>query len=43
VAYVSEQNLVLDGSNGPVGHPQIGQLFGELKDGRYEPGFRYEN
>ena len=43
VAYVSEQNLVPDGSNGPVGHPQIGQLFGELRDGRYEPGYRCGN
>ncbi len=43
VAYVSEQNLVPDAAGGPVGHPQIDQLFGELKDGRYEPGYRYAN
>jgi heat shock protein HspQ len=43
VAYVSEQNLVPDEAGGPVGHPQIDQLFGELKDGRYEPGYRYAN
>lgn len=43
IAYVSEQNLVPDPTGEPVGHPQIGQLFGELRDGRYEPGFRYEN
>ena len=43
IAYVSEQNLVPDATGEPVGHPQIGQLFGELRDGRYEPGFRYEN
>ena len=36
VAYVSEQNLLVDGSDEPVGHPQIGELFGELRDGYYE-------
>ncbi len=35
VAYVSEQNLVPDESGEPVGHPQVGELFTELKDGRY--------
>ncbi len=35
VAYVSEQNLVPDESGEPVGHPQIGELFTELRDGRY--------
>jgi heat shock protein HspQ len=35
VAYVSEQNLVIDDSGEPVGHPQVGQMFGELKEGRY--------
>ena len=43
IAYVSEQNLVADGAGGPVGHPQINQLFGELEDGRYKPSFRYAN
>ena len=43
IAYVSEQNLVPDPTDEPVGHPQIGQLFGELRDGRYEPGYRYGN
>ena len=37
VAYVSEQNLVADPEGGPVRHPQVGQLFGELRDGVYEP------
>lgn len=36
VAYVSEQNLVVDESGEPVGHPQVEELFGELKEGRYE-------
>jgi heat shock protein HspQ len=35
VAYVSEQNLVTDDSGEPVEHPQVGELFGELKEGRY--------
>ena len=36
VAYVSEQNLVADGENGPVPHPQVAELFGRLSDGQYE-------
>ena len=43
VAYVSEQNLVPDRTGEPVGHPSIGQLFGELKNGRYLPGSKYVN
>ncbi len=35
VAYVSEQNLLPDESGRPVGHPQVGQYFSDLKDGRY--------
>jgi heat shock protein HspQ len=35
VAYVSEQNLVEDSENGPVGHPQIGASFSGPEDGRY--------
>jgi heat shock protein HspQ len=35
VAYVSEQNLVVDDSGEPVGHPQVEELFGELEDGAY--------
>ena len=43
IAYVSEQNLEPDSAGGPVGHPQISQLFGELEDGRYRPSYRYAN
>ena len=43
VAYVSEQNLLVDTTGEPVGHPQIGQLFGELADGRYQPRPTYAN
>jgi heat shock protein HspQ len=35
VAYVSEQNLVPDESGEPVDHPDLGDLFGELRDGIY--------
>lgn len=37
VAYVSEQNLLLDESGVPVRHPQLREYFGALSDGRYEP------
>lgn len=36
VAYVSEQNLVLDRSGEPVSHPDIEDLFGAF-DGRQYP------
>ena len=35
VAYVSEQNLLPDESGRPVGHPQVGSFFKELRGGRY--------
>jgi heat shock protein HspQ len=35
VAYVSEQNLVLDDSGEPIEHPQIADVFDELRDGAY--------
>jgi heat shock protein HspQ len=35
IAYVSEQNLVLDDSNEPVRHPQIGEFFDKAADGAY--------
>jgi heat shock protein HspQ len=43
VAYVSEQNLLADAKGGPVGHPQIAQLFSKLEDGRYQPRPTYAN
>jgi hemimethylated DNA binding protein len=36
VAYVSQQNLLRDAENGPVDHPQVGELFDEFADGRYK-------
>ena len=35
IAYVSEQNLLVDESGEPVQHPQIDALFGELQGGQY--------
>ena len=35
VAYVSEQNLLPDGENGPVRHPEVERTFGAYSDGRY--------
>jgi heat shock protein HspQ len=37
IAYVSEQNLLDDSDGEPISHPQIGELFDLLPDGRYEP------
>lgn len=36
IAYVSEQNLLPDESGEPVGHPQVKELFGRLRNGFYE-------
>lgn len=35
VAYVSEQNLLPDESGEPVDHPDLFEMFGEFRDGRY--------
>jgi heat shock protein HspQ len=35
VAYVSEQNLVLDDSGDPVSHPQVDELFVRIDKGHY--------
>ena len=35
-AYVSEQNLLLDGESGAVRHPQVKDMFTGLREGRYE-------
>jgi heat shock protein HspQ len=35
VAYVSEQNLLLDDSGEPVEHPDLPDLFGPFEDGHY--------
>ena len=38
VAYVSEQNLLSDDSEEPIGHPDVGEMFGEFSDGHYSLG-----
>ena len=35
VAYVSEQNLLVDDTGEPVRHPQVDEYFDELHDGTY--------
>ncbi|TVS05889.1 MAG: heat shock protein HspQ [Rhodobacteraceae bacterium] len=35
VAYVSEQNLVLDDTGEPVEHPDLAEIFGDFRDGHY--------
>jgi len=35
VAYVSEQNLLPDAAGGPVGHPAVPEIFGDLCNGEY--------
>jgi heat shock protein HspQ len=35
IAYVSEQNLVPDSEEGPVSHPDIGDVFAGIEDGLY--------
>lgn len=37
IAYVSEQNLLPDDTGEPVRHAQVGEMFGALADGRYQP------
>ncbi len=33
--YVAERNLEPEANGEPISHPAIGQLFSELRDGRY--------
>jgi heat shock protein HspQ len=35
IAYVSQQNLVVDDSDEPVDHPAIATMFEGIEDGRY--------
>jgi heat shock protein HspQ len=35
VAYVSQQNLVVDTAGEPIDHPQVPQLFEQFAGGRY--------
>lgn len=35
VAYVSQQNLLIDTENEPIDHPQVSQLFEDFCGGKY--------
>ena len=35
IAYVSEQNLLVDDSGNPISHPQVKVFFRGIRDGRY--------
>lgn len=35
VAYVSEQNLLVDETGAPVSHPEVMELFSDFEEGRY--------
>ncbi len=38
IAYVSEQNLVADGDDDPINHPDLDEFFiGQEEDGRFVP------
>ncbi|RPI41614.1 MAG: heat shock protein HspQ [Hyphomicrobiaceae bacterium] len=39
IAYVSEQNLLPDGSGTPLRHPQVRAMFARREDGTYRPLF----
>ncbi|MGF1594785.1 MAG: heat shock protein HspQ [Kiloniellaceae bacterium] len=43
IAYVSEQNLVVDETGAAVGHPQVEELFDGIVDGRYVPRQLHQN
>ena len=43
VAYVSEQNLLVDESGIPINHPEVAQVFGEFLGNSYEIPSSYRN
>jgi len=43
VAYVSEQNLLVDESGVPVNHPEVEQVFGKFLGDSYEVPSSYRN
>jgi len=42
-AYVSEQNLLIDGTGEPVNHPQVAEVFGEFLGDSYALPDSYRN
>ena len=43
IAYVSEQNLLMDETGKPVSHPRVGEFFTHKEDGRYVVRETYTN
>ena len=43
IAYVSEQNLIADSSDEPLRHPQVPELFEDLRDGIFRFRFLQEH
>ena len=43
IAYVSEQNLLIDDSGKPVSHPAVPELFSHVENGRYVLKSRAKN
>ncbi len=43
IAYVSEQNLLVDDSGEPVNHPQVAEVFGDFLGSRYQIPDSYRN
>ena len=43
IAYVSEQNLLVDESGVPVNHPDVAEVFGEFLGDSYEVPSSYRN
>jgi heat shock protein HspQ len=43
IAYVSEQNLLVDESGRPIKHPSVGEMFTRIENGRYLPKARVAN
>jgi heat shock protein HspQ len=43
IAYVSEQNLVADASDEPLRHPQVAELFEDLRNGVFRFRFLQEH
>jgi len=43
LAYVSEQNLLIDDTGEPVNHPQVAEVFGEFLGDSYVVPISYRN
>jgi heat shock protein HspQ len=43
IAYVSEQNLLVDDSGKPIRHPAVTEMFEGLEDGFYQPKSKLAN